>query len=103
MWILQGAIALRCCNLQSQYSLACSHRATHSTTGQQIRCLIVKREYASLCFSPALSACRALRPGDYESLREAHIDMFPVDYEDAFFQRVVNGQDGLESLAAVCG
>ena len=51
----------------------------------------------------ALSACRALQPGDYESLREAHIDMFPVDYEDAFFQRVVNGQDGLESLAAVCG
>lgn len=27
--------------------------------------------------------------------------MFPVDYEEAFFTRVVNYQDGLESLTAV--
>lgn len=47
------------------------------------------------------SLCRALQPGDFESLRSAHFDMFPVDYEDAFFERVVRRQDGLESLAAV--
>jgi len=27
--------------------------------------------------------------------------MFPVDYEESFFQRVATGQDGLQNLMAV--
>ena len=44
--------------------------------------------------------CRDLCPEDYNSLRSAHVELFPVDYEEAFFERIVHQKDGLESLAA---
>jgi len=44
---------------------------------------------------------RRAAPSDFESLQSAHYEMFPVDYEESFFQRVATGQDGLQNLMAV--
>ena len=48
-----------------------------------------------------MAFCRDADPGDLQSLQSMHFDMFPVDYEDSFFERVAYHQDGLENLTAV--
>ena len=44
---------------------------------------------------------RRAAPSDLQSLQSSHYEMFPVDYEESFFQRVATGQDGLQNLVAV--
>eukprot|EP00884_Botryococcus_braunii_P010466 jgi/Botrbrau1/19420/Bobra.0338s0047.1 len=53
--------------------------------------------------SPSLGhvAYRRLKPSDLSSLQRAHRRMFPIDYEDAFYQRAVLSQDGIVSWVAV--
>ena len=36
----------------------------------------------------------------YEALQRSHVELFPVDYEETFFQRAVRGKDSLLSLMA---
>lgn len=45
--------------------------------------------------------CRPAEANDFASFRSAHIQMFPVDYEDTFYDKAVKGQDHLQSLVAV--
>ena len=43
---------------------------------------------------------RPLQPTDFASLKAAHSDTFPIDYEDSFFEAAVNGRDGIFSWVA---
>ncbi|GMH42111.1 hypothetical protein BSKO_10030 [Bryopsis sp. KO-2023] len=43
---------------------------------------------------------RPLRPGDFAELKAAHLDLFPIDYDDGFFSKAVNGMARIFSLAA---
>ncbi|KAK3233517.1 hypothetical protein CYMTET_56181 [Cymbomonas tetramitiformis] len=38
---------------------------------------------------------RQLRPSDIEELKELHRALFPIDYEHEFYEKAVNGRDGI--------
>ena len=38
---------------------------------------------------------------DYHSIRTAHQEMFPIDYDNTFFEQAVGGLNGILSWAAV--
>ncbi|CAH9140785.1 unnamed protein product [Cuscuta epithymum] len=42
---------------------------------------------------------RLLQRSDLEVLKEMHKDLFPVSYEDAFFEKFVNGSDDVSRLS----
>lgn len=42
--------------------------------------------------APALRY-RALQPSDFVEVKAAHAQLFPIDYEDAFFNRATTSQD----------
>ncbi|KAK9823261.1 hypothetical protein WJX72_001435 [[Myrmecia] bisecta] len=43
---------------------------------------------------------RPLCPEDYHELREAHQELFPINYDEGFYYRAVNSLDGIYSWAA---
>ncbi|GFR47479.1 hypothetical protein Agub_g9208 [Astrephomene gubernaculifera] len=44
---------------------------------------------------------RPLQQNDYNALKAIHRDLFPIDYEEVFFQKAVSGEDRVFSWAAV--
>ncbi|CAD7697320.1 unnamed protein product [Ostreobium quekettii] len=69
------------------------------------------RESATLAMQPPGSVQHVLRhpnilyrsllPEDFVALRAAHVDLFPIDYDDSFFDKAVNGLTRIISYAAV--
>ena len=47
-----------------------------------------------------IASCRPLAPPDFASLKAAHNEMFPIDYEDSFFESAVHSSEGIFSWAA---
>ena len=43
---------------------------------------------------------RPLQPSDFASLKAAHAEMFPIDYEDTFYDAAVHSREGIFSWAA---
>uniref|UniRef100_A0A7S3R8Z6 N-alpha-acetyltransferase 60 n=1 Tax=Dunaliella tertiolecta TaxID=3047 RepID=A0A7S3R8Z6_DUNTE len=43
---------------------------------------------------------RPLQPGDFVAVKEAHLQLFPIKYEDTFFNKAVNSLDRIFSFAA---
>ena len=44
--------------------------------------------------------CRPLAPGDLAQMQALHSAMFPLDYEDTFYQTAVRGLDNIFTWAA---
>ena len=53
------------------------------------------------CVSSAAS-CRPIVPDDLPALRDAHKELFPIDYEEHFYDCVIHSRDNIFSWAAVC-
>ena len=50
--------------------------------------------------SSLLLLCRPLQADDAAALRLLHQQLFPLDYDDSFYQSAVNGLDGIVAWAA---
>ena len=44
--------------------------------------------------------CRPLAPGDLPQMQALHSALFPLDYEDTFYQTAVRGLDNIFTWAA---
>lgn len=43
---------------------------------------------------------RPLQPSDFDELKDAHVHLFPIDYEDSFFAKAVKGLSKIFTLGA---
>eukprot|EP01023_Acetabularia_acetabulum_P050486 TRINITY_DN5468_c0_g2_i3.p1 TRINITY_DN5468_c0_g2~~TRINITY_DN5468_c0_g2_i3.p1 ORF type:complete len:263 (-),score=15.68 TRINITY_DN5468_c0_g2_i3:283-1071(-) len=46
---------------------------------------------------------RPLVREDFKQVKSAHKELFPIDYDDSFFEKAVGSREGIFSYAAVCG
>lgn len=72
---------------------------------EQIRPYTMFREEQALAYQinkgPGQLYYRPLQPSDFHSLKAAHSQLFPIDYDDVFYHKATQALDRIFSLAAV--